>query len=375
MQVENDRARYTMTGQPTGRPDPWAHAGTNTVPAGDSCPRGHACPPQLGLRARRGHQNVQDIDGAHGICPELHYHFPKFAALAGGDWVNHVPRALAVLGGGAAQPHPLPPGGRRPAAVPPPGNVVTRCTAKLRHPHTCRLTLPHTTPRHGHHGPHHPIPDNNDPCLAAVQECLNQCVDEHLHYCRHEQGPTDHHGWCNALVYLFHTTGTRDPRLRLIQPTRAKQDAHTGPQVTPDVLHLQVGGYCCQGSLSPHTQGAASYPLAALLYILRDVLPDGGHQTPNADVVWPEPLRPRPDAPTPVRLVTTDDQCARATEQAQLRTKSVIVQVGEGQPRPRELHRGITLLVATAVPHNPHMAVNTLEDQPEDAGHLLVHQH
>ena len=47
---------------------------------------------------------------------------------------------------------------------------------------------------------------------------------------------------------------------------------------------------------------------------------------------------------------------------------------GGEQPRPRGLPRGTTLLVATAVPHNPHMAVHTLEEQPEDTGHLVVHQ-
>ena len=30
--------------------------------------------------------------------------------------------------------------------------------------------------------------------------------------------------------------------------------------------------------------------------------------------------------------------------------------------------------MATAVPHDPHMAVDTPEDQPDDAGHLVVHQ-
>ena len=73
-------------------------------------------------------------------------------------------------------------------------------------------------------------------------------------------------------------------------------------------------------------------------------------------------------------LVTTDDQCARATEQAQLRAEWVIVQVREGQPRPRGLPCGTTLLVATEVPHDPHMAVHTLEDQPGGTGHLVVHQ-
>ena len=72
--------------------------------------------------------------------------------------------------------------------------------------------------------------------------------------------------------------------------------------------------------------------------------------------------------------MTTHDQCARATEQAQLRTELVIVPVGAGQLRPRGLPCGTTLLVATAVPHDPHMAVQTPEDQPEDTGHLVVHQ-
>ena len=104
------------------------------------------------------------------------------------------------------------------------------------------------------------------------------------------------------------------------------------------------------------------------------MLADSEHQAPNADVAWPQPLRPRPHAPTLVWPVTTDDQCAQATEQAQLQTKWVIVQVGEGQHRPCGLPRGTTLLVATVVPHDPHMAVHTLEDQPEEAGHLVVHQ-
>ena len=118
----------------------------------------------------------------------------------------------------------------------------------------------------------------------------------------------------------------------------------------------------------------AYHPPAALLYIVCEVLADGEHQAPNADVAWPKPLRPRPHAPTPVWLVTTDDQCTRATEQAQLRTEWLIVQVGEGQPGHRGLPRGTTLLVATEVPHDPHMAVHTLEDQPGDMGHLVVHQ-
>ena len=167
---------------------------------------------------------------------------------------------------------------------------------------------------------------------------------------------------------------SRDPRLRLVHPTRAKKDAHTGPRVTPDGLHLHVGGYRRRDGLSPPTRGAAYHPPAALMYILRDVLAESEHQEPNADVAWPEPLRPRPHAPTPLWLVTTDDQCSQAMGQPQLRAEWVIVQVGAGQPEPRGLPRGTALLVATGVPHDPHMAVHVLEDQPEDTGHLVVHQ-
>ena len=64
----------------------------------------------------------------------------------------------------------------------------------------------------------------------------------------------------------------------------------TGPRVTPGGLHLHVGGYRRKGDLPPPTRGVAYHPPAALVYILRDVLVDGEHQAPNADVVWPEPL-------------------------------------------------------------------------------------
>ena len=42
-----------------------------------------------------------EIAGAHGICPDVHYAVPEFATLAGGNWVNRIPRALAALGGRA----------------------------------------------------------------------------------------------------------------------------------------------------------------------------------------------------------------------------------------------------------------------------------
>ena len=227
--------------------------------------------------------------GAQGICPEVHYPVPEFATLAGGDWVLGIPQALAALGVWLSNPIGCP----RAAHVQlqsPPGNVVTLRIAKLRHRDTCRLTVPHTAPWHGYHGPHQPFPDNDDPWPAAVRECLNHCADEHLHYCCPQQEPTDQPGWGDALAHLFYTIGTVDPLLRLIHPTRAKQDAHSGPRVTPDNLHLHVGGYRSQRSLSPPTQGAAYHPPAALLYVLRDVLDDSEHQEPNTDVAWPEPL-------------------------------------------------------------------------------------
>ena len=167
-----------------------------------------------------------EIAGAHRICPEVHYPVPEFATLAGGDWVHRIPRALAALGVGLYNPIACP----RTAHVQlqsPPGNIVRLRTAKLQHRDTYRLAVPH------------------------------------------------------ALVHLFHTTGTRDPRLRLVHPTRSKQDAHTGPRVTPDGLHLHVGGYRRRDGLSPPTRGAAYHPPAALMYILSDVLAESEHQEPT----------------------------------------------------------------------------------------------
>ena len=314
-----------------------------------------------------------ELASAHGICPEVHYPVPEFATLAGRDWVHRIPRALAALGVALYNPIVCP----RAAHVQlqsPPGNIVTLRTVKLRHRDTCRLTVPHTTPWHGHHGPRHLFPNTDDPWPTAVRECLNQCADEHLHYCGRERQPTNHPGGRDALVHLFHTIGTRDPRLRLVHRTRAKQDAHTGARVTPDGLHLHVGGYRRRGGLSPSRRGAAYHSPAALMYILHDVLAEREHREPNADVAWPEPMRPRPHAPTPVCSVTTDDQCTRAAGQAQPQAEWVIVQVGAGQRRPCGLPRGTALLVATGVPDDPNMAVHALEDQPEDTGHLVVHQ-
>ena len=149
--------------------------------------------------------------------------------------------------------------------------------------------VPHTTPWHVHRGPHHPFRDNDDPWPAAVRACLNQGADEHLHYCRCEEGPTSHPRWRAALYHLFHTTGRQDLHMRLIHPTTAKHNAHTGPGVTPDGLHLHIGGYRRQGSLSTPTQGAAYHPRPALMYIFRDVLADGEHRGPMRTWRGPSP--------------------------------------------------------------------------------------
>ena len=189
----------------------------------------------------------------------MHYPVPELATLAGGDWVHRIPQALAALGVGLYNLIACP----RVAEVQlqsPPGNIVTLRTIKLRYRDTCRLTVPHMTPWRGHHRPHHPFPDNDDPWLTAVRECLNQCANEHLYYCCREQEPTNHPGWRDTLVDLFHTTGTQDPRPRLVHSTRAKQDAHTGPWVTLDGLHLHVRGYRRRGGLPPPNAGGGVPP-------------------------------------------------------------------------------------------------------------------
>ena len=98
-----------------------------------------------------------EIASAQGICHEVHYPVQEFTTLAGGDWVHRIPRALATLGVGLHNPLACP----RAAHVQlqsPAGNIVTLRTAKLRHRDTCCLAVPHTTPWHGQHGPHHSFP-------------------------------------------------------------------------------------------------------------------------------------------------------------------------------------------------------------------------
>ena len=62
--------------------------------------------------------------------------------------------------------------------------------------------------------------------------------------------------------------------------------------MTPDGLHLHVRSYDGKDNLSPPARGVAYHPRAALMYVPRNVLVDGAHQASDADVVWPEPLRP-----------------------------------------------------------------------------------
>ena len=97
-----------------------------------------------------------------------------------------------------------------------------------------------------------------------------------------------------ALTNLFRTTRTKDLRLRLIHPTRAKRDTHTCPRVTLDGLQLYVGGHRRRVDPAPPTSWVAYHQAGALMYILWDAFADGENQALNANVTWPEPLRPRP---------------------------------------------------------------------------------
>ena len=136
---------------------------------------------------------IWEIAGAHGICPKVHHPVPEFATRAGGSWVRRILRALVAQGVGLYSSIECP----RAAHIQlqsPPGNVVTLRTVKLQHRDTCRLMVRHATPWHGHHGPQHPFPDMDNPWLAVVRDCLNQCADEVLHYCCCQQGPDNNPG-------------------------------------------------------------------------------------------------------------------------------------------------------------------------------------
>ena len=72
-----------------------------------------------------------------------------------------------------------------------PGHCPHAALNQVTTPRHMPFGVPYATPWHGHRGPHHPFRDKDDPWSAAVRECLNECPNKHLHYRRHEQGPTD----------------------------------------------------------------------------------------------------------------------------------------------------------------------------------------
>ena len=125
---------------------------------------------------------------------------------------------------------------------------------------------------------------------------------------------------------------------------------------------------CCACGVAYHRPGA-------LMYILRDVLANGEHRTPNADAVCPEPLCLRPRAPTPVWFVATDVQCALSAEQTPRSSELIVVQMGAENPVTRGLPRNRNPLTAPGVPHSPQMVLHALDDQPADTGHRVVYQH
>ena len=145
-----------LTGQAAGQPDPEAHlVPTRCQPAAVALVGTLVHHRSASMRAEATRM-FWEIAGAHVICPEVHYAVPEFVILAGGNWVHRIPWALAVLSVGLSNPIECP----RAAHIQlqsPPGNVATLCTTKVRHGKSCRLTVPHTTPWHGHHMPHHPF--------------------------------------------------------------------------------------------------------------------------------------------------------------------------------------------------------------------------
>ena len=85
---------------------------------------------------------------------------------------------------------------------------------------------------------------------------------------------------------------------------------------------------------------------------------------------------PAPPAPRADAVVVGDhERPMHPTDAASAAPGRVGNGAGGGRPaQPRGLPCGTALLVATGVPHDPHMAVHALEDQLEDTGHMVVHQ-
>ena len=158
--------------------------------------------------------------------------------------------------------------------------------------------------------------------------------------------------------------------MRLVHPTGAQHDVHTGRQMTPDGLHLHLGGYGRKVNPAPPGRGVVYHQPTALMYIFCDLFVGVHHQEPKANLAWPEPLQPRHHVPTPVWLVTTDDQFAKAMEHAPLSDEWGVVLVGAGRPVPRGLRRNPAVIVASRVPHDQHMACHNLHDLGVAAGAL-----
>ena len=303
--------------------------------------------------------------GAHGICPEVHY-------PGGGRLGPTLFPGPGCSGGGALQPHRMPQGGPRPAAVPP---------GQRRHAVHRQASAPRHVPPDGATRDTMAQAPRAAPPLLRQRRPMDSSSAGVPQPVRRQTLPVlPSRAGAHRPPEMARRPGPPLPHQRHAGPPpgahpahEAKRYAHTGPKVTLDGLHLHVGGYHRQGSLSPprrglHTTQRRPSCTFSALYSRTAT------QAPNADVAWPEPLRPQPHAQTLVWLVTKHDQCARATEQAQLLSEWEIVQPGEGQPSPCGLPRGTTLLVVTEVPQDPHMAVQTLEDQPGDTGHLVLHQ-
>ena len=108
-----------LTRQPARRLEPGAYAGANAVPAGGGGPRGHACRPPLGLRARRGHQDVPGSRRRTQHLPRGTLPRPGARNPGGGQLGQPCTPGPGCSGGGALQPHHVPQGSPHPAVVPP----------------------------------------------------------------------------------------------------------------------------------------------------------------------------------------------------------------------------------------------------------------
>ena len=184
VKVAKHRARYALNTPRDSLQDDWTQ-GLMRVPTrcqqGTVVLVGTLVPHRWASVRAEATSMFWEIAGEHGFCPVVHCPVPEFTTLAGGNWVNRIPRALAALEAGLHNPIECQ-GAADVQLQSFPGNVVMLRTTKLQHRDTCPLTVPHTTPWHGHHGPHHRFPDNDNPWPAAVRECLNQSTDEHPHH-------------------------------------------------------------------------------------------------------------------------------------------------------------------------------------------------